>query len=77
MGRLIFFLVVGVLFYLIYTRSKSGSSYDRNKSELLRLCDGDAARMERLIAAEQARKPGLPRDAAIDNAIERLRPIND
>ena len=46
------------------------------KAELLQLCNGDAVRMEGLIADEVGRTPDLSRDEAMDRAIESLRQMS-
>lgn len=42
-------------------------------SALLRLCHGDAAKVERLIALETKAAPSIARHVAIERAIDRLR----
>jgi len=47
---------------------KGPSSAERR---LLQRCAGDQAQMNRLIAGEMKRHPGLPRAGAADRALER------
>jgi hypothetical protein len=51
-----------------FGRSKRASGTERS---LLDRCHGDQQLMERLIAAEVARRPGISRVAASQSAIER------
>ena len=55
------------------TRTKSGGWGVDVEGDLLRACGGDKSLVERLIRAEQGRKPDLSRTGAALMALSRLR----
>jgi len=75
---LIAILVAIAVIALFLQRRRSGDKSRSvesvsSESELLRLCHGDAAKMERLIALERKAAPSIARHVAIERAIDRLR----
>ena len=73
MRLLLILMVVGVVLWLL-SRKPQPTPEDPADTErkLLHLCLGDRALAERLIAAEQARAPGIDRERAIDRAYGQL-----
>ena len=75
---LIAILVVIAVIALFLQRRRSGDKSRSaqsvsSASTLLRLCQGDASKMERLIALETNAAPSIERHVAIQCAIDRLR----
>lgn len=72
----ILFAIAVVALFLQRRRSKTTPASPEPaspESTLLRLCHGDASKVERLIALELKTAPSIPRSVAIDRAIDRLR----
>ena len=78
---LIAILIVIAVIALFLQRQRSGTkpasaAPASPESALLRLCHGDAAKVERLIALELKAAPSISRTAAIERATYRLRRDN-
>lgn len=72
-GVLAAVILLAGLFFLL---RGSGGSIELLEEELHRLCRGDKAMMERLVAHEQDKVQGRTREAAIRAAIESIRRDN-
>jgi hypothetical protein len=66
-------LLVGVLVWRHLARAPDEPELVDRETELLALCLGDRTQMERLIALETKRFPGILRAAAIDRAVHAMR----
>ena len=66
-------VVVGAIAALGYLAYRSSGSRSTAESELLLLCHGDRALMERLIAHQLRKVPGRPRSQSVSAAIHAIR----
>jgi hypothetical protein len=66
--------VIAVAVVVLLLRGSGGAA--RPESRLLRICQGNEAQAERLLAAELARAPGISRSEAASRAVQRYQRDN-
>ncbi|WP_144391803.1 hypothetical protein [Pleionea sediminis] len=66
-------IVVTAWFYTFKSKNGNRHSVEIKKNELVRLCRGNERQAMRLLDYELNRKPSISQEAAIDNAIYRLK----
>jgi hypothetical protein len=66
-------IAIIIAIVLLLRRSADKPETGSSEEDLLRLCHGDRAQMERLIALETRNAPDLPRSAAVARAAYSLR----
>ncbi len=63
-------LVIALIIFALRAGSAKFGTGETAEKELYRLCRGDEAQVERLIALEQSRRKDLSRARAVKDAIE-------
>lgn len=66
-------VVAGAIAALVYLTYRPPGRRNTAERELLSLCHGDRALMERLIAHEQRRVPDRPRSHSVSAALQAIR----
>jgi hypothetical protein len=74
-GRVVLIILVAIVAGWLWFRHRHGAS-GRAEAELQKICLGNEAQAERLIAAEVSRAPGISRAEAAMRAVERYRRDN-
>ena len=65
-------VIIAAIVFLL-RRSADRAETPSSEEDLLQLCHGDTAQMERLITLERKNAPGIPRSTAVARAVYSLR----